>query len=153
MQLASGSRIRPAAAASPLSAAFTAGQEGPRRYSLLFAHSDRRDIVTLLSDKPVSAPGLLLSSKLPEMPGASGIAARSCASIGLGYAANSTCGGHTTSRRKTTLVVAYRGNSSYPNDRTGPASPPRAGPCARAPLSPPAAPASFSTGRRLSSGT
>ena len=45
---------------------------------------------------------------------------------------------------KTTSVGAYRGTLriSLPI-RTEPASPPRAGPCARAPLSPPAAPASF----------
>ena len=82
----------------------------------MFADSDRRDIVTLLSDKPVSAPDLLLSSKLPEMPGDAGMAARSCASIGPGYAAKVPVADTHLVVAKPTLVVAYEGNSSYPNE-------------------------------------
>src|SRR6266550_802118 len=66
--------------------------------------------------------------------------------IGLGYAATRTCCGFTTSRRETDTGGRIRGHfAAILSDRTEPASPPRAGPCARAPLSPPAAPASFST--------
>src|SRR5690242_6262855 len=45
---------------------------------------------------------------------------------------------------KPELVVAYEGTLRISLRKDGAGLPPRAGPCARAPLSPPAAPASFS---------
>ena len=72
IQLTSNSLIRSGAAGSRLPASLYGWTGRPRRYLLLFADSDRPDIVVLLRDKLLSAPSLLLSRKLPEMPGDSG---------------------------------------------------------------------------------
>src|SRR5580692_100300 len=57
--------------------------------------------------------------------------------------------GFTTSRRETDTGGRIRGHfAAILLDRTESASPPRAEPCARAPLSPPVAPASYFCGPR-----
>ena len=65
-------------------------------------------------------------------------------------AATGTCSGYAASSRETGTGGRIRGHfADKLRIRTEPASPPRAGPCARAPLSPPAVPASFFSSRFL----
>src|SRR6266702_4476748 len=117
---------------------------GPRRYSALFADSVRcwgRDGCRGRRRYAGNGAELPSGRNLSQNPssGAPGYVV-----IVLGYAATSTCCGFTTSRRETDTGGRIRGHFAAILNRTESASPPRAEPCARAPLSPPAAPASYS---------
>src|ERR1700749_552281 len=98
--------------------------------------------IILLSDTSVTGRSLPSNSQSRlGLAGHGGV----CCNSDWADAATGTCGGHTTGRRETDTGGRIRGHfADKLIDRTEPASPPRAGPCARAPLSPPVAPASFS---------
>ena len=152
MPLTSDSPLRPREVGSRLSAALRL-DTGPRQYPPLLADS-------------VRCRGAMAVPDTVVLPGDTSVTRRSYVRVGISGERLARCSALCCNRSglrcnenlmrdsqlvvaKPTLVVAYGGTLQLSLlDRTESASPPRAEPCVRAPLSPPVAPASYFCGPR-----